>query len=341
MRKIYFVIMTLIFFSCTKSDEIINLLNDIKAQNEALKVEILALQKTTDSLSIALSKTNTTLTSMDRKIDSVKLQIAVILTEINTLNTDLQSANANIADIQAKIAELQKKCQELFALLNTYILDINISNGLVAYYPFNGDATDSTINANNGSVNSGVSLTTNRFGSPISAYDFNGGTITVPHKSYLSITEAGQFSLSLWVNKTGSQNPVHIIGKRVDGAHEFNWQLAQHTNPAGTPGGGLLFSGGTGFNGVNTGISSDSTIEVDKWEHLVGTYNQGKWSLYKNGILIEQKISNGFQQDSGSPSLEIGNAGGWGAFFGKIDDIRIYNRELSQSEVSYLHNLTY
>jgi hypothetical protein len=341
MRKIYFFIATLLLVSCTKYDEVINLLNEIKAQNEALKADVMALQTTADSLSIALKNTNTTVSLMDRKIDSVKLQISVILTEINSLTTELQSANANIADIQVKIAELQKKCQELFALLNTYIFDINLSNGLVAYYPFNGDAVDSTVNINNGVVNSGVGLTTNRFGTPNSAYNFTGGTITVPHKSYLSITETGQFSLSLWVNKSGSQNPVHIIGKRAGGAHEFNWQLAQHVFPAGNPGGGLGFSGGTGFNGVETGVVSDSIVILDKWEHLVGSYNQGKWSLYKNGILVQQKNSNSFQPDSGTPSLEIGNSGGWGAFFGKLDDVRIYNRELSQSDITSLFNLSY
>jgi hypothetical protein len=58
--------------------------------------------------------------------------------------------------------------------------------------------------------------------------------------------------------------------------------------------------------------------------------------LYKNGFLIAEKTSNYYAADTGNPALEIGNCGGWGAFFGKIDDVRFYNRPLTQSEITYL-----
>tara|TARA_B100000902_G_C26670287_1_gene602721 strand:- start:79 stop:306 length:228 start_codon:yes stop_codon:yes gene_type:complete len=47
------------------------------------------------------------------------------------------------------------------------------TNGLVGYWPFNGNANDESVNTNNGTVN-GATLTTDRFGNANSAYDFDG-----------------------------------------------------------------------------------------------------------------------------------------------------------------------
>lgn len=214
----------------------------------------------------------------------------------------------------------------------------NITTGLVAYYSFNGNANDMSGNTNNGTVNTGVVLASDRFNNSNSAYNFQGGTITIPHQTYLAIPQSGQFSVSLWLNKTGTQNPAHIIGKRGSGAYVFNWQLAQHLNPGGGLAGGLSFTGvinstytGIGYEGVTNPV-----LQLNQWEHIVGTYNNGKWILYKNGVSITQITVSTYAPDTGTPPVEIGNCGGWGAYFGLIDDIRIYNRELSQNDVNYL-----
>jgi len=256
----------------------------------------------------------------------------------------LSIVNANILQNDTAICKgnsIKLSIDSLFTGLNNQnALPGSLQNGLVAYYPFNGNANDESGNSNNGKVNSGVTITTDRFGIPNSAYDFNGGTIEIPSKSYLSISQTGAFSVSLWIMKTGSQNPVHIIGKRASGAQTFNWQIAQHTSPAGKPGGGLVFTGV--INSTSTGVDytgkSDSALQLNQWELLVGTYNNGKWTLYKNGLLIAQKDQSVYASDAGTPPLEIGNCGNWGAFFGKIDDVSIYNRALTQTDVQRLYS---
>ena len=50
------------------------------------------------------------------------------------------------------------------------------TNGLVGWWPFNGNANDESGNANNGTVN-GATLTTDRFGDSSSAYDFDGNDL--------------------------------------------------------------------------------------------------------------------------------------------------------------------
>ena len=63
------------------------------------------------------------------------------------------------------------------AVLNAQPPDIN--RGLVAYYPFNGNANDESGNGNHGVLNGGVRLSADRFGNPCNAYNFNSGYIEV------------------------------------------------------------------------------------------------------------------------------------------------------------------
>jgi hypothetical protein len=87
-------------------------------------------------------------------------------------------------------------------------------------------------------------------------------------------------------------------------------------------------------------ITSTTVYEVRKWQHAVGVYSQGNVKIYLNG----QLDATGSLGSTPINSLDvyIGGAHGWaGAFFyGKIDDVRIYNRALSASEVQALYNLT-
>jgi len=60
----------------------------------------------------------------------------------------------------------------LFCFCGTIQAQVNLDKGLVAYYPFNGNANDESENGNNGTVN-GATLTSDRFGIPNSAYRFD------------------------------------------------------------------------------------------------------------------------------------------------------------------------
>ena len=73
------------------------------------------------------------------------------------------------------------------------------TDGLVAYYPFNGNANDESANSNNGTVN-GATLTTDRDGNANSAYSFDGvdDKIDIPHHDSLNLD--ANFSISVWIN---------------------------------------------------------------------------------------------------------------------------------------------
>lgn len=327
-------IFILLFSACQKEDNS----KDISE----LRTAVTALQKRSDSLTNALAATNTNVANQLKSIDSIKTQLAQITQQLSSLTSQLTSLTANLQTISAQIAVLNAQYADLLAKLNAIMNQlnppVNLTTGLVAYYPFNGNTNDESGNGNNGTINGSVILSADRSGSANRAYNFNGGTVVAPHKNYLTINQANSFSVSLWVNKTGAQNPVHIIGKRGPGAREFNWIIGQHTTPGGLPGGGLVFTGVVNSTSVGIDYSgvTDPTIEIGKWTHLVGLFENGKWSLYKNGILVAQRLNGAYSNDTGSPSLEIGNTGGWGAFIGQIDEVRIYNRSLAINEIEFL-----
>src|SRR5450432_4011795 len=73
-------------------------------------------------------------------------------------------------------------------LPNFVMSQVHLNNGLIAYYPFNGNANDATGNGNNGIPMNGVQLTTDRFGNPNSAYLFDG------IDDYILINDNGKLS---------------------------------------------------------------------------------------------------------------------------------------------------
>jgi hypothetical protein len=102
--------------------------------------------------------------------------------------------------------------QTLFAQVPSYVP----TNGLVGYWPFNGNANDESGNGNNGVVN-GASLTTDRFGNANSAYSFNGSSnyIQISDASALRLSET-DYTISVWINEVGLSAIEHqaIISKR-------------------------------------------------------------------------------------------------------------------------------
>lgn len=77
-------------------------------------------------------------------------------------------------------------------------------------------------------------------------------------------------------------------------------------------------------------------LELLKIKSKSYTFENGKWSLHLNDILITQSINNIFPTVNSSTSLEIGNCGDFGEFIGLIDEIRIYKRILTQNEIDFL-----
>jgi hypothetical protein len=93
------------------------------------------------------------------------------------------------------------------------ITHAGLSDGLVAYYPFNGNANDESGNGNNGTVN-GATLTMDRFGNPNSAYNFDGMNNFIEISS-LSNMQYKPITYSVWINVSSYMTDVTTWQGRI------------------------------------------------------------------------------------------------------------------------------
>ncbi|MBI4661234.1 MAG: right-handed parallel beta-helix repeat-containing protein [Verrucomicrobia bacterium] len=197
--------------------------------------------------------------------------------------------------------------------------------GLIAYLPFNGNANDESGSGHNGIVN-GATLTTDRFGQPNRAYQFDGKTQFIELADSKSLNfSTGGFTLSAWIAYTESGWAGHIISKHFSYAGAENgYFLALGSNAVAFFMNSLMWLGTT------------ETYNDGRWHQTTAVYDGATMFLYVDGVLKDS-------QARGSPkandmSITIGKATDAGYFTGKIDDVRIYSRPLSGAEVSTLYD---
>ena len=211
------------------------------------------------------------------------------------------------------------------------------TNGLVGWWPFNGNANDESGNGNNGTVN-GASLTKDRNGILNKAYSLDGlnDIITINNSKNFNFT-SGQ-AISFWV-KVNSFPPSSesII---------FSQQLSSSTSAVGynisvSASGHLNYRYGNGSLASFGGVLFNN-ININQWLHVVCQYQNGIGTVFINSQIINTYQANA-QVGLPGVSLVIGDDT-WGAgsgaknYAGVIDDISIFNRSLTQQEVNILNN---
>ena len=201
------------------------------------------------------------------------------------------------------------------------------TNGLVGWWPFNGNAIDESINTNDGAV-SGATLTTDRFGNNNKAYSFNG------INNYISLpagfaTGSASKSFSVWFFLTnGTYNWVLDGGTSINGK---SFGLFWNSNPTINK---LTFHG--------DGATYDyefADINFNQWYHTVITYDGTTVKSYLNGVYIGSK--NTTLNTTATTNINVGCRNNNSAYFlGKLDDIGVWNRALTQQEITNLYNGT-
>jgi hypothetical protein len=195
--------------------------------------------------------------------------------------------------------------------------------GLVAAYGFNeGTGTvvnDASGNGNNGTINGATWTTSGKYGN---ALNFNGTNALVTINNAASLQLTTGMTLEAWVYPTVT-GPWwgDVIYKGND-----NYYLDGTSNPSGFPAmGGTLPNApplyGTGGLALNT------------WAHLAATYDGATMRLYVNGVQVASRAQTGAIETSTNP-LQIGGDSIYGQYFtGRIDEVRIYNRALSATQI--------
>lgn len=216
----------------------------------------------------------------------------------------------------------------------------SLKNGLVAYYPFCGNADDLSNNGNHGVVN-GASLASDRFGKPNSAYIFDGinDFIEIANSTSLSQSNTNGLTLSCWIkNDQVWQNPkwLNIISKtngtiqNGDGGYILR---------AGADG-GAPFGYVPVFKTINGGNQFSSTNPItDVWEHLCLTYNNDTARFYRDGLLVKEYLYGSAALKANTRDLILGASVSNSNYFkGILDEVGIWDRALSQDEVAQLMN---
>lgn len=203
------------------------------------------------------------------------------------------------------------------------------TNGLVAYYPFNGSANDESCNDNNGVV-SGATLTTDRFENPNSAYHFDGINDDISGTTINWPFYKSPRTISVWCSihtLVGESSSNHILDYGLTQENCANMITWEHVNEGKTISYGAYFSA----------VSVSFDYEFDKWYNIVGTFDGTVASIYINGSLYAQQNKSIWNTLPGG--FRIGSLDNWISWWnGKIDDIRIYNRVLSHEEILQLYN---
>jgi hypothetical protein len=208
------------------------------------------------------------------------------------------------------------------------------TDGLVGWWPFNGNANDESGNGNDGVVN-GATLTEDRFGNAERAFSFDGidDFIEIQDNESLELLNT-DFTINVWIYPQ-DENGNHIWYKGLSTGNNnnkylFRWnqsQFAFHINGSG----------------LGTGIWAYSELaETTSWRMGTIVKLGNNISFFIDGLLSSSStFSNPIPNTTGN-NVRIGGSepNGGGAWFGLLDDIAIYNRALTEQEIQNLYTGT-
>ena len=199
-------------------------------------------------------------------------------------------------------------------------LEASLIDGLVAWYPFNGDASDFTGNGHDGTL-VGASPTTDRFGHQLGALRFDGNDyVRVPDHSDLTLN-IGAFTLAAWANfdSYGADGGYYLMGHSTGGGNQNKWIFWLGN-------GGITFIHYPQPGSHWTGIG-DYAFELDNWYHVAIRGSGNILEGFVNGNSIGTATFSGTMANPSNyltiGSCELGTKPNR-YFDGAIDDVRIY-----------------
>jgi hypothetical protein len=198
------------------------------------------------------------------------------------------------------------------------------SAGLAAAYGFDEGAgtttTDASGNGNTGSFSGATWTTQGRFGGALS---FDGASlVTVADAAVLDLGTG--MTIEAWVYPTGRSTYQSVALKEQPGGLAYG--LFAASSAANVPSGYISMPG-------EFDLDAPSTLPLNSWSHLAVTHDGNTLRLYVNGTDVASRVAAGSLPISGG-ALSIGGNRVWGDYFqGRIDEVRVYRRALSQFEV--------
>jgi hypothetical protein len=214
-----------------------------------------------------------------------------------------------------------------FNLLSAQVPNYVPTNSLLAWYPFDNNSSDLSGN-NNNAVNNNVSFIDDRNGIPNAAGSFNGinAWFELATPSF-TFAHTDSFTYSVWVNKDvqPAAGVFLMVGSNAAGNFISILQGPNNTQ--------------FGTNKQQSAwIWATCAHTLNVWDHYVATYNAGIMRLYKNGAFEATSTFTHTNVSSANLPLYIGRGVGGAYFKGAIDDVGIWGRVLSDTEINDLFN---
>lgn len=206
-----------------------------------------------------------------------------------------------------------------------------LEKGLTGYWKLDENtgttAADASGNGNTGTLTNGPTWTTGRIGSGVN-FSASNQHITVPSSSAFNVETTVTYAA--WIKLSSTATGGQIVRKAVPGVEDKHLNFNNSTDKA------QFFV----YPAMGSGLVTASTLAVGTWYHVTGTYDGATARIYLNGKLENSVAATGNIADS-SGDLVIGNDttyNGPNPFPGTIDEVRIYNRAFTATEVASLYN---
>lgn len=226
----------------------------------------------------------------------------------------------------------------LGVLTFTGLAHADLDDGLVAFYSFENNADDVSENENHGTESGDIEYTSGVKGKAV-VFDGKDDFIYIKHNEELNITE--DYSIAFWVNSDSKFNVQNVLTKGRDCLNSYFFRSSGRQF-------GISYGDSPCNDTVPVTVSASTTeLQSNKWYFVTGVVSNSdeKLSYYLDGRLIsETEIP--FYQTTNTYPLILGrhavNPDGSGGlefpFSGKLDEVRLYDRSLSKSEIQELYN---
>jgi hypothetical protein len=212
-----------------------------------------------------------------------------------------------------------------------------IDSGLVAYYPFNGNANDESGNENHGVVY-GAILTKDKHGENNKSYKFDGinDYISIPFSSDFDFSDEEQISFGLWIFLLSTKNTEGALIFKDATCTQFAFCIQINSN--------VILDGGIHASGCWIKLKTPIATYQKRWTHIFITANNKYLNLYVNGRKIgecavyDPKWENTYRGDLYIGEQKVGILRDLNKHVSTIiDEVRIYNRCLNELEVLALY----
>lgn len=291
---------------------------------------------------------------------------ATLKTAIDLATATKNDAGASQAAVNTAVSSLRRAA----VTFNTSLIQEVSAANLVAQWKFAGNANDATANGNNGTLQTGPAgpaptfpavpaagttqpvLVADRFGRAGQAYEFLGGAyIEVPYRLALN---PQAMTISAWVKPIDSNPDNYIVS--VNRWTGYKFQLQSDRKPF------LTVTTTNTANPISDRDAASGIVAANAWSHVVTSYVDGTMKFYINGALVKTwtDVTGSIRAVSQQVNLCIGQqlpkniynsvptAGQARDYFqyyspahfkGQMDDIRLYNRALTDAEVQSIYTI--